>query len=215
MANPADFTIPAGQSLRKVRDFAAKYRQGQSLTREAVQEFFGDDITTALVRQKIIRRKRDDKDRELFVVTKHGDRLSAVRLAPRINRAKADIIVAGLLARARAINADPDLLYYVDRLIAFGSYARGENDLGDIDVMYDLGSKYHEVKAKGISWQEANLHRVAVAERVQQWDDRESFGRLEVLLLLKNRSRYITLHSIVLHEKSITGPKNVLYERPG
>jgi hypothetical protein len=35
----------------------------------------------------------------------------AVRLAPRINRAKADIIVAGLLARARAINADPDLLY--------------------------------------------------------------------------------------------------------
>lgn len=215
MANPKDFTWPRGHPRRKVRDFARKHCGWKCFSRGTVLEFFGDDITTALMRHKIIKRKRDDEDNEypeLFAITEHGNRMAAVKFTPRINRAKADAIIAELLVRVREINADPDLLCYVNQLVLFGSYARGEDDLGDIDILYDLDENKYKLKSK--DWWEANLRRVALAGREERYDDRWSFGKQEVIRKLTNRSLYIALCSLTRGYK-ITGPRTVLYERPG
>lgn len=54
--------------------------------------------------------------------------------APRINRAKADKVVAALIERANAINARTDLAYHVVLIHVFGSYLTDTDDLGDVDI---------------------------------------------------------------------------------
>src|SRR5262245_16258844 len=62
-------------------------------------------------------------------------RLINVRFIKRIDRAKADTLVAGLIKRAKEINADDRFVLCVTEVRAFGSYIEPEkNDLGDVDI---------------------------------------------------------------------------------
>ena len=58
-----------------------------------------------------------------------------------ITRAKADELIAALVERARAVDADPQYLYGVSRLAVFGSYLTSKEKLGDIDIAVELGPK--------------------------------------------------------------------------
>jgi predicted nucleotidyltransferase len=58
-----------------------------------------------------------------------------------ITRAKADELIADLVERAKAVDADPQYLYGISRLAIFGSYLTGNEKLGDIDIAVELGPK--------------------------------------------------------------------------
>jgi hypothetical protein len=131
-----DFHIPAGQPFRKVRDFLRA--KPDLLTRKAVVEHFGVDITDELKAKGLIEpavsKGGETISPDWYQVSSLGFRLSNVRLLPRIPRAKAEEIVADMLARARTINDTPGLLFWISKITAFGSFITDAEDVGDIDL---------------------------------------------------------------------------------
>ena len=73
-----------------------------------------------------------------------------------ITRAKADHLIAALVERAKAIDADPQYLYGISRLAVFGSYLTGKEKLGDIDIAVELGPKERHPPTH---WKLAELQR--------------------------------------------------------
>ena len=68
-----------------------------------------------------------------------GRQLAAANLTKRFSRAKADQEVADLIERANQINARDELVFYVHKIHAFGSYLTDIADVGDIDLVVELG----------------------------------------------------------------------------
>jgi hypothetical protein len=71
-----------------------------------------------------------------------GNTLCGHKLIPRISRARADKLVAEMIARCEAINADPELACYVCEVLAFGSYITDAPELGDIDLVTRTNWRY-------------------------------------------------------------------------
>jgi len=108
------------------------------------------------------------------------------RFVPRINRAKAEKLLADFLQCVEEVNAHPDLLHWVTEVRVFGSYLNDSDKLGEID----LAIKRERRPASG-SFSDAYP------------------GRL-VALLLKGGSRYISLHGVAgFDESSEFGGKTV------
>ena len=96
----------------------------------------------------------------------------AARFVPRINRAKAEKLLADFLQCVEEVNAHPDLPHWVTEVRAFGSYLNDSDNLGEID----LAIKKERRPASG-SFSDAYPERL-------------------VALLLKGGSRYISLHGV-------------------
>ena len=108
------------------------------------------------------------------------------RFVPRINRAKAEKLLADFLQCVEEVNAHPDLPHWVTEVRVFGSYLNDSDKLGEID----LAIKRERRPASG-SFSDAYP------------------GRL-VALLLKGGSRYISLHDVAeLDENCEFGGKTI------
>ena len=71
--------------------------------------------------------------------TARGKALSLASVGEPITRAVADQLVASVVERARAYNADPSRLLLIERLRLFGPYVDSPADvLGDVDVELSL-----------------------------------------------------------------------------
>jgi hypothetical protein len=80
-------------------------------------------------------------DKAKYQTSVKGRRLAAANLTPRFNRAKADNEVAALIARANEINTRDELVFFVHKITAFGSYLTESNDLGDIDLVAEVAPR--------------------------------------------------------------------------
>ena len=126
----SDFDIPAGHTFRKVCDFLSRNSHPTVFGSDDVTKHFGVDITAEFLAKGLIEAYEGK-----FQVSPLGTRLAAKRLIPRIPRAKAEKIVADMLARARNINESPELLCRISKITVFGSFVTdAEDDLGDIDI---------------------------------------------------------------------------------
>jgi len=126
-----------------------------------------------------------------FRVTAKGAGLATAMFIKRISRAKADEIVRDMLDRADGINANPDYVYRIADISAFGSYVTDAPELGDLDLVVTLAFK----KEKG-GIVEANMARAAASGRQSlSYFERQYFGEIEVQRALKARSPYITFAS--------------------
>ena len=122
--------------------------------------------------------------------TSKGNAMRSARLVPRLNRAKADKLLADFLRSVEEVNAHPDLLHWVTEVRVFGSYLTNSDDLGEID----LAIKKERRPASG-SFSDAYPDRL-------------------VALLLKGGSRYISLHDVTeLDEKFGVWRQDDLYVR--
>src|SRR6516162_8977430 len=136
-----------GAPLIKVRDLlrymgAGRGGSGRVMTRKGIADRVGFDIACELVRDGLLAVCKDRQDREpWYEGTNAAVRLANALMIKRITRGKADHYVAELLQRADDINANPDLLYRVKRITAFGSYISDAADLGDIDIAVELENK--------------------------------------------------------------------------
>ena len=112
--------------------------------------------------------------------------MRAARSVPRINRAKADKLLADFLQCVEEVNAHPDLLHWVTEVRVFGSYLTNSDDLSEIE----LAIKKERRPGSG-SFSDAYPERL-------------------VARLLKGGSRYISLHGVTeLDERFEFGGKTV------
>jgi hypothetical protein len=185
----------SGVPLIKVRDLlrymgAGRIGSGRTMTRKEIADRVDFDIADELVREGLLavsEKGRDDKP--WYEFTDAAARLVNAKMIKRISRAKANLYVAELLQRADDINANPDLLYRVKRITAFGSYITDAADLGDIDIAVELECKIPEGQRV-----EANRARAKASGRKGlSYGDELGFGEREVDLLLKGRNPYISL----------------------
>jgi hypothetical protein len=110
----------------------------------------------------------------------------AARFVPRINRAKAEKLLADFLQCVEEVNAHPDLPHWVTEVRVFGSYLNDRDNLGEIDL--------------------------AIKKERRPASDSISDGYPErlVALLLKGGSRHIAMHSIAeLDENFEFGGKTI------
>lgn len=134
---------------------------------------------------------------ERYKLTLKGNALSIARCTNRINKEKADKIFSDLIQRVHEINNDDTYLHKVSKLFLFGSYSDSSNeDFGDIDIAFKLSKKIRNPD----EFIKANDKLVETALKKGKWFsshlDKQFYSEHLVLLKLKNRNRYISLHPL-------------------
>jgi hypothetical protein len=128
-------------------------------------------------------------------LTVKGRALSYASAAPPIRRRTADRIVRELLDRIDAINANDELVYVVTEAVVFGSYLTDTQQLSDVDIGFRLARRRPEARPR-----EETKRRVAIARQrgreFRSWSEQFSWAYTEILLLLKSRSRGLSLHDM-------------------
>jgi hypothetical protein len=79
-----------------------------------------------------------------YDLTSSGYGLLRATKTKRITRRAADAAVVQLRAAIASINADPILMYEVQRVALYGSYITDAADLGDVDVAYTLRRRWKD-----------------------------------------------------------------------
>lgn len=218
------FPIPRDQPFSKVAKFFRRYAHPYyqlDFTRGDVIAHFGRSVINEMLNSGLIEpaRERSGLDsyegkivRGRYRLAKLGRRLSSVPLIPRLPRARAEPIVLGMLARAEAINADEELLTWVNRIVLYGSYLGKTPDLGDIDVGVEIGYKYGLsgiYESKVTAMRESALH-----EAGKPWP-RDATGHLDIAAearnRLKNRERYLAISEARSVDKLRTPRKRVIW----
>ena len=147
----------------------------------------------ALVKAGFLEKKKPGRSPARYTPTRLGTSLIAAKLLKRISRAKADELVGQLLARVREINANDELVYFIEEVQVFGSYLSDTDDLGDVDIA--VKQRYRSGN-HGPNWVEASHAR---AEKVGDKRSCSDFGRslyfgeIEVKSLLRRVSPQISV----------------------
>lgn len=126
--------------------------------------------------------------------TIQGNSLAMASFGRPISRKTADRLVAELLDRARAYNADPSKPMFVDRLRVFGSYLDPDKDtIGDVDIELTYGRRITDEKA-------LRDYTRASGRSFGTYVDELFWPQNELFLHLKNRSAFvnITLEDVAL-----------------
>jgi hypothetical protein len=204
----------AGYPGRKVRNFIKSYRSGGFFRQAAAAALdlspgAAATLLLKLVDLGLIEEVERRIDGELiFQATNYGRALANASAAKPIYRKTGDRVLEQFLERVHTVNATSKYLYCVEAVVLFGSMLSDVERLGDVDVAIDLQPKVTEET----SFQEWCMARRRVAEAegrsfrtTFEW---ATWPKLEILLLLKARSRSLSLHEL----QQLTGMTNVSYD---
>jgi hypothetical protein len=121
-----------------------------------------------------------------------GSALAMATAAPPLRRETAARLIAGLVERARALNADDSWAYRVGMVVIFGSYVRGVDRPSDLDVACELRPRWlsdtqqaHEQVRREI--------RVEPFRNTSEW---ATWPKLEVFRFLRARARGLSIHEL-------------------
>jgi DNA-binding PadR family transcriptional regulator len=74
-----------------------------------------------------------------YSLTVKGSAVVNAHFVKPMTRARADELVEQIVERCQSVNADGELLYYLEEIVAFGSYADpASQDFGDLDLVLTL-----------------------------------------------------------------------------
>ena len=141
-----------------------------------------DELTEATW-QQLLQEGRVVADEEyrrsgaFFKLTPSGFALVNARIGKPIDRKKATQLVQDVIPRIAEVNSDSLFPLRVTRLLVFGSYARGERTVGDVDLVLEYERK------EGAN---ALINRMALNEMLDL--DNKLVRRL------KRRSPYLSFH---------------------
>ena len=130
--------------------------------------------------------------RGLFEVSVKGNALAMATAASPLRRATAARLIAGLLQRAEAVNADDSWAYLVGRLVVFGSYVRGVDRPNDVDVACELRPRWTPDRQLAQEQVRREL-RAGQFRNTTQW---ALWPKLEVFRCLKARTRGLSVHEL-------------------
>ncbi|SCX38853.1 hypothetical protein SAMN03159343_0521 [Klenkia marina] len=136
---------------------------------------------------------RDGSGQEFHTSEDTGGGLANASFQKPISRARAQVLLEGVLERTRAYNADDTKPLRISEVAVFGSYTRPDVDqLGDLDLAIVLTPRTEE-------WLQDShnpLHYARASGRTfQRFVDQLFWPETEAKMLLRNRSGYISLHT--------------------
>ena len=123
---------------------------------------------------------------DLWTTTIKGNALAMASFGKPISRATAERLLAGLIDRARTMNADPTRLIYVDRIRVYGSFLRPDfEQLGDVDVEVVLGRR--------VSMKELAAYGERSARNFSTYTAQLGWAQTEFVQQLRNRSQALSI----------------------
>lgn len=190
--------IVCGIPILNIRNFFRIVRDSEEFTFFKVREYFSlDEGKTDSFILELISNGFIELWENGYRLTLKGNALCIARCVPPINKEKADRIFQEFMQRVDEVNNDNFYLYRIRKLLLFGSYLNPNNsDYGDIDIAFDLERKIENYD----TFLEANrklVHEVKKnGKSFSSFLDEMLYSKKLVLLKLKDRNRYISLHSI-------------------
>jgi len=189
--------VLAGIPILKIRDYLRKVSR-EELTASELRTYFRlNRQKTEVLIHELLGKELLEKRGKKYRVTLKGKALCMARCVPAIDKERADDIFREFMRRVEEVNRDDFYLYRVSKLLLFGSYLNPSNtEFGDIDIAFELEQK--------IGNKEEFFHQneLLVEAAIQEgrcfpslWDEMDYARRL-VLLKLKDRNPYISLHPI-------------------
>lgn len=152
-------------------------------------------VILALKKLGYVKRADPDDDFEVWELTDMAGRFLCAQGGRPITRKAAERLVEKFLHRVRAVNADPNSLYWIRRVIAFGSFLSDKEKLGDID----LAVTFERREADSDRFRKLADERLRlVREQGRTFStlvDMLAWPEQEVRLHLKSKSRYLKIHS--------------------
>ncbi|WP_271595718.1 hypothetical protein [Bradyrhizobium sp. CCBAU 25360] len=127
-------------------------------------------------------------DERKYQTSQKGRQLAAANLTKRFDRAKADSEVAALIARANEINTRDELVFFVHKITAFGSYLTDSNDHGDIDLVVETAPRREEHI-------DESHYRAQNSGKSLDFPASLTYGETEVLQLLRARKARLSFAS--------------------
>ena len=85
--------------------------------------------------------KQYPDESQFYKLTASGKEFARASGAKRLKRETAAQTLQGFMARVVEVNANPRFLVRVTRAVVYGSYVRGEETVGDLDLAVDYESK--------------------------------------------------------------------------
>jgi predicted nucleotidyltransferase len=151
--------------------------------------------------------KQYPDESQFYKLTTSGKDFARASGAKRVRRETAAQTLEGFMARVAEVNANPRFLVRVTRAVVYGSYVRGEETVGDLDLAVDYESKLTGEKQE----ETVRKHFEESGRIARSFLDEYQWPELEVKLFLKSRKRTISLNSFYAFQ---TMPKadNFSYE---
>lgn len=135
--------------------------------------------------------KQYPDESQFYKLTTSGKEFARASGAKRVKRGTAAQTLEGFMARVAEVNANPRFLVRVTRAVVYGSYIRGEETVGDLDLAVDYESKL----AGGRQEEAIRKHFEESGRKARSFLDEYQWPELEVKLFLKSRKRTISLNS--------------------
>ncbi len=129
------------------------------------------------------------KEPASYKVSVKGRALAMASAAKPFTRATAERKMAEFLERVSQVNNSPDYIYWVSKVVVFGSYLSDAKMLNDIDLAIQFTQRFKDPEEQ----RRANNHRLSIAyeegKRVNNLSEQITWGWIEVRMFLKSRSR--------------------------
>jgi hypothetical protein len=185
--------LVAGLPAELARAIVRKFR-GREMVAEAVADLLADtgyelyEVFAGLEAAGFMEKVRVDNDGDVWWdTTIQGNALAMASFGKPISRKTADRLVAELLERARAYNADSGRPMFIDTLRVFGSYLSPEIDpLGDVDIELAYGRRITDREA-------LSAYTRASGRSFGTYVDQVTWPSTELFLHLKKRSAFINI----------------------
>lgn len=161
-----------------------------SLTKPGAEQFIGD-----LVRLELIRKHESQIEENItsYETTIAGNALGIAKAGKRVPRESAERILREFLNRARSVNEQRHLADVVESGVVFGSYLSKKEHLNDLDIAVELKGRENDKAAQEILEKERLAKAFESGRRFANIVEELYWPQTEVLRILKNRSRTISL----------------------
>ena len=177
-----------GNSKAEVAIRVAKVlKQPDVVAKQLIEQLIEDDYLI------LTKEKLSDICQYELTETEKGRRFGIANASKPISRQKATKLLNELIERAKSINENGELIYFVESIKVFGSYLSDKETLGDLDVGVKLSRKHKpgdftKHNQKRIALAKANGRQFSNSTEQLHWPHRE------VMLMLKGKQRGLSLH---------------------
>jgi Nucleotidyl transferase AbiEii toxin, Type IV TA system len=153
-----------------------------------------EKLLTELLKLEMISRCEFQHDKKMvsYQTTIRGNALGMAKAGKPVTRASAEEVLRKFLDRVRVVNGRQELAHSVESVVVFGSYLSDAKRLNDLDIAVELRAKWHD-DASFQNYRNASLDRArARGRRFRNMVEEVCWPQLEVVSILKNRSRTIS-----------------------
>ena len=188
----------AGVDSLRLRNYFRRHSENVNC-RTLMEEFSmnkrqAQEVLDALLKLKMISPCEFQHDKKIvcYETTIRGNALGMAKATRPVKRASAGAILRELLERVKTLNDRQDLAYRVESVVVFGSYLSKAKRVSDLDIAVELKPRFTD----DATWEQvcnASRERAAAAgRRFRNVVEQVGWPQLEVLGILKNRSRTIS-----------------------